>query len=430
MLDRWFRLARIFSAGALLTATVGLIAVASLAGAAELVVTNTNDAGPGSLRQAVADAATNPGDDVVVIPAGLGPFNLLSTINYADGDGLLTVLGNGNTVAVAGNFTVFNSSTSSMVLDDLVLSSRNGANSASGSLTVRNSVITSNDGDGINTASGPILVQDTVIMGTNGGDGINSAVGNVTAERVTIVAENDGINTSSGSIAVADSAIIGSGAQTREGVGSSSGDITVVNSTITGWLNAGIETDVSASVINSTITGNPGDGVRAQEARFVYATVVDNGEPGTGGQNIDIVNVETFASVFGGGGDACEVSSITSHGYNYSADDTCGLNGAGDVDDGGDPGLGPLGDNGGATQTMLPESASPLVDGVPIEGCQANGATGITSDQRGLSRPSGEGCDVGAVEVQVGSVPPGPTPTTDAATGGPGTRAVTPRFTG
>jgi hypothetical protein len=29
-----------------------------------------------------------------------------------------------------------------------------------------------------------------------------------------------------------------------------------------------------------------------------------------------------------------------------------------------------------------------------------DGAAGITTDQRGLARPSGSGCDIGAVEVQ------------------------------
>ena len=412
---------RLAGVAVLALAAVAFVTSAPPAGAAEFVVANTNDAGAGSLRDAVAAAAANPGDDVVVIPAGMGPFNLLSTVDYGAGNGLLTVMGNGNEVIVPGNFTVFSSSTSSMVLDDLVLRSRNGANSASGSLTVRNSVIFSNDGDGVNTASGPMVVEDTVIRGENGGRGINSASGTVLAQRVTIVAENEGINTSSGNIRVIGSQIVPEGDSAGIGIDSGEGSIIVVDSTITGWPVIGIATTGSVTVTNSTVADNPGHGIEATDVVLVYATVVGNGAPGAF-NNLDAANVETFASVIGGGGDACFVGTIVSNGYNFVTDDTCGLTGTADENDGGDPGLGPLVPNGGLTDTLLPASTSPLVDHVPLAECQADGATGLTTDQRGLSRPSGQGCDVGAVEVQV-EEPGGPT---TAAPGG----AVAPRFTG
>ncbi|XAH22862.1 choice-of-anchor U domain-containing protein [Xylophilus sp. GW821-FHT01B05] len=54
-----------------------------------------------------------------------------------------------------------------------------------------------------------------------------------------------------------------------------------------------------------------------------------------------------------------------------------------------DPLLGPLQNNGGPTPTMLPAANSPVID--------AGGAcTG--SDQRGVARPQGGACDLGAVE--------------------------------
>lgn len=66
----------------------------------------------------------------------------------------------------------------------------------------------------------------------------------------------------------------------------------------------------------------------------------------------------------------------------------------------GDPLLGPLSANGGPTQTLLPASDSPALD--------AGSAFALTTDQRGLARPSdlpslanfGDGADIGAVEVQ------------------------------
>ena len=59
-----------------------------------------------------------------------------------------------------------------------------------------------------------------------------------------------------------------------------------------------------------------------------------------------------------------------------------------------DPKLGPLQDNGGPTQTMALGTGGPAIDQVPAAdaGCPA-------SDQRGVLRPFGSGCDIGAYEV-------------------------------
>jgi hypothetical protein len=57
--------------------------------------------------------------------------------------------------------------------------------------------------------------------------------------------------------------------------------------------------------------------------------------------------------------------------------------------------LGPLADNGGATMTQELPRSSPAV--------KAGGVTGSSScpatDQRGLSRPWGPACDIGAFEL-------------------------------
>jgi hypothetical protein len=65
---------------------------------------------------------------------------------------------------------------------------------------------------------------------------------------------------------------------------------------------------------------------------------------------------------------------------------------------GADPQLGPLQDNGGPTQTMRPAAGSPAVDAVPSNmGCAA-------ADQRGVPRPVGIACDIGAVELAAPTV--------------------------
>lgn len=72
--------------------------------------------------------------------------------------------------------------------------------------------------------------------------------------------------------------------------------------------------------------------------------------------------------------------------------DTAFSSGTGNLDV--DPLLGPLTDNGGATPTMLPAAGSAAVDAGTNTGCPA-------TDQRGIERPQGPQCDIGAVEVAV-----------------------------
>ena len=69
---------------------------------------------------------------------------------------------------------------------------------------------------------------------------------------------------------------------------------------------------------------------------------------------------------------------------------TCGFTNtaAGDKQVAGDPVLGALADNGGPGPTRLPGAASPLIDAIPVASCQADGASGITTDERGHRTPT------------------------------------------
>ena len=106
--------------------------------------------------------------------------------------------------------------------------------------------------------------------------------------------------------------------------------------------------------------------------------------------------------------------------HDFSDDDTCELTGEGDRENAGDPELGALADNGGPTPTLLPADTSPLVNAIPLDHCQDDGASGIETDQRLLPRPAETGCEVGSVEIQP---PPEPEPA-------PGPVAAPPPFTG
>ena len=76
--------------------------------------------------------------------------------------------------------------------------------------------------------------------------------------------------------------------------------------------------------------------------------------------------------------------SLTSRGYNLNSDDTCGLTQRSDITN-----TAPL--LGG---NSVPASESPVVDAVPTDACN------VDTDQRGVSRPQGSACDIGAFELE------------------------------
>lgn len=87
--------------------------------------------------------------------------------------------------------------------------------------------------------------------------------------------------------------------------------------------------------------------------------------------------------------DGCD-GSITDNGGNMDVGTSCGFGGSSQSNI--TFNLGPLQDNGGATTTLLPGGAA--IDAID---CTA----APTTDQRGIHRPQGSKCDVGAVEVAV-----------------------------
>jgi hypothetical protein len=96
---------------------------------------------------------------------------------------------------------------------------------------------------------------------------------------------------------------------------------------------------------------------------------------------------------------ACSnAGTIVSLGNNIDRDGSCGLNGPGDAV--GDPRLGPLAENGGPTLTMALLPGSPAIDAVPVERCTDADGAPLLVDQRGVPRPQGDACDIGAFELE------------------------------
>lgn len=83
---------------------------------------------------------------------------------------------------------------------------------------------------------------------------------------------------------------------------------------------------------------------------------------------------------------------IQSAGHNIEDSTSCGFLSVGDHQST-DPMLGPLRDNGGGTLTSALLAGSPAIDAGNIVACPP-------TDQRGVSRPQGAACDVGAYESE------------------------------
>jgi hypothetical protein len=89
---------------------------------------------------------------------------------------------------------------------------------------------------------------------------------------------------------------------------------------------------------------------------------------------------------------------LDSLGYNLTDDDSCGFTAPGDLVVA-DAMLGPLADNGGPTDTHALLPGSPAIDaGSP--GCPPPAA-----DQRGVARPQGGTCEIGAFELEIEIIP-------------------------
>jgi hypothetical protein len=388
-----------------------LVAAAALAGTTLFVaapagaITVSDEAG---LRAAFADAAETQIDlanDISLTDCAAGDLDRTSAT-------ALTVNGNG--------FTITQTCTDERVME----------NSGTGELALENVTIT-----GGNLSAG------------NGGGGVWSNGGGLIRLTNATITGNSAPSTGGGGVngedVIATNSTISNNQAADFGGGMNVQSATLINSTVSGNESAGRAGGIGASEVsltNSTVTGNTatgvnggngGGGVYVFSATLVYSTVVGN----TASQNTNVyaeTGITSFASVVAlpqGGGENCGGGgTTTSNGFNFSDDASCAFGEATDRQNAGDPGLGALASNGGPTQTRLPQPGSPLIDGIPTASCQADGASGVTTDQRGVTRPQAGGCDIGSVEVEAPAppTPPAPPPVPGAAVAVPGTV----RFTG
>jgi hypothetical protein len=383
--------------------------------ATTILVTNTNDSGPGSLRDALA--AANDGDTIdatgvsgtILLTSGELQINHNVTIN-GPGAGSLEVNAN-DTSRVFENFASNVTITGITIANGFtidVFQGGGGILSHGGiALTINNSSIVSNFGGayagGISSGEGANLtVANSVISNNsssiNGGGIAFSGGGKLTITNSIISGNNSpsggGIHVDGGMVTVGNSTIndnVG-GCNDGGGIGiTDNAQLTVMNSTISGNVatdtfggcglqaayggGIAIEGGATVTITTSTISGNvvdatigDGGGVYggAGTLTVTSSTISDNSAPGSGGSfwnggtaNIGdtVLNSGTSGgTIFNSGG------TVTSLGYNLASDDGGGvLTGPGDQINT-DPMLGPLQNNGGPTFTQALLPGSPAIN--------------------------------------------------------------------
>ncbi|MBK8038247.1 MAG: autotransporter-associated beta strand repeat-containing protein [Verrucomicrobiaceae bacterium] len=317
-----------------------------MSGAATFTVTNTNNSGAGSLRQAILDAGGLPGADVVVLSGITSPIVLSSEIVISDADGVII-----DASAVTGGVTVDGGPGTNRIF-----SISSGAN-----VTLRNLTLTGGNGTGAaNTGEGGAILNlgaltltSCTVSGNTAatrGGGIQNEAGTLTVNRCTIAA-NTAVNA-------------GGGISNDQ----SAGNLTVTQSTFSG--NTATNTgggalhnanNATATLTHCTISGNQspggtGGGVRRVSGSVTVTNCIVADNTASSGSNLNGTITQTAANLTSG--------SVL---------------------------LAPLGSYGGPTETMPPLAGSPAID--------AATSSTITSDQRGLPITGGVP-DIGAAERQ------------------------------
>ena len=386
-----------------------------------------------------AITAANTSNGTVTLTAGC-TYTLTAIDNTTDNGGVglpvitgnVTIQGAGATIArstASGTpvFRIFDvASSGSLTLDSVTISNGLADNSqqggggifSHGTLTVTGSTFSGNSapstagtsGGAINS-SGTLNVSTSTFTGNTAQEG-GGIFNQSTSAPVTVTDTTFSNNTAT---------VFGGGA-----IVNVQGTTDVTRDTFTGNTGPGggaIDNDATLNISDSTFTGNTG-GTNGGGAIVNFGTTAItqatfSGNSSQYGANILnytgftlTISMSIVANGQGGGPNCGGAQPVTDGGYNIDTGTSCGFSTASHSLSNTQPQLGPLTGNGGPTQTMAVPSGSPAVDAIPSA---TVGCTG-TTDQRGITRPQGIGCDIGAYElVQTGngtpSVPTGLTAT-------------------
>ena len=345
-----------------------------------ITVTNSNDDGPGSLRRAIINIC--PGGTITF--TGDTTIYLASTLTI---DKNMTIDGIGHTITVSGdtddngsgNVRVFYVNPGFIFnLNNLVVSKGYDAGSGGGiynnlgTLTITNSTFS---GNGAIAEGGGIYLNGGTLTITGSTFSANSA------------SHGGGIFVDIATLNISSSAFLGNSGRIYGGGIYNAGTVTIANSTFSGnsagTLSGGIFNQGTATITNSTFSGN---------------SAPTAGGLGSVGGTVMLHN--TILSNNSGGN--CW-GTITNGGNNIEDGTTCGWGSVSGSKSNTNPFLDHLANNGGPTQTLALLPGSPAIDKGNDAICAAAvgapdyGAGGL--DQRGVTRPRGFHCDIGAFEL-------------------------------
>jgi hypothetical protein len=338
-------------------------------------VSTLADAGPGSLRQAIADV-----DDggTVVFDAALDGSTLTLTRELDVGKAL-TIAGPGaQRLAISGNGArrIFDiAGAADVELSGLTLTDGRAEDlgnayggairkMGTGRLTIRDSRIADS------------VAEHEILPEESAGGGVAMVGGGLTMARVAVIGNR--------------SAWHGGGLS----IHSAAGPVTLRDVTV-----AGNRAAVYGGGLNVSSTGFG--------APVVLERVTVSGNEATaggGGFNAFAPVTLVGSVVAGNAGHDCRTTGagvpVTVSGAALVGDATgCTLSGSGQQITGVDPLLGPLAlDGPGETETMALLDGSPALDAAPVSGDDA--CVAPAADQRGVARPQGAACDLGAYEAR------------------------------
>ena len=369
-----------------------------------------------SLISAITTANKASGGATVTLPSGC-TFTLTAANNATDGGtglpvitGKVTIAGNNATIARSAAtttpaFRLFDVASSGrltlsavVIVNGLANNGQNGGGAVNshGTLVVKGSTFTGNQSPAVSGTSGGAIASSgqLTIATSTFSDNVAMEGGGVFSENTTSITTTTFTNNTA--------TIYGGG-----GIVSAAGTTTISASTFIGNTGPGggaIDNDATLIVSDTTFYGNTGGGNGGGAIQnFGTATVTsstlsnNNSQYGANIHNYGTSTLTISASIVANGvsGSNCSGAPIVDGGYNVDTGSSCGFSSTTQSMSNTQPQLEALASNGGPTKTMALPAASPAVNAIPAS---LTGCTGST-DQRGVARPQGSGCDVGAYEV-------------------------------
>jgi uncharacterized repeat protein (TIGR01451 family)/CSLREA domain-containing protein/uncharacterized repeat protein (TIGR02543 family) len=257
------------------------------------------------------------------------------------------------------------------------------------------------DFGGTTTVSASTFSSNTASSGTYGGGSFYIQESSTVLAVINSTFSGDSSSGNGGSIYIYSGALLVSSTTFSGGSSSNGGAI---------YTQIGAMTAIANSTFASNSASSKGGGIFNYQGDLLVTNSAFAGNGASSGGNLRLTNgsARLYNSIFAdstNGGD-CEANSSALAGLEVQnsliEDGSCGITGGVDGNLTGDPMLGALADNGGPTQTMLPQAGSPVIDaGDDALAVEGNGDP-LVADQRGngYDRIAGTHVDMGALEVR------------------------------